>query len=90
MGPRKPSAELMSEVIDVVLNAANLQHLDRSTLAQETTLAQGGLELDSIDILEIVIAVESHFGVKVESAEEGKLFFKSIGTIGEFVASKRN
>jgi acyl carrier protein len=80
--------QLIGQVIDVIVDAVNLHHLDRSTMGPETLLANGGLGLDSVDILEIVVAIEHKFGVKAADAETGKLHFQTIGTIARFIQSK--
>lgn len=76
---------LVTEVINVIVNAVNLQHMDRSKIHSNTTLTQGGLELDSVDLLEVVVAVEHRFGLKVRDAETGRKYFQTIGTIVELV-----
>lgn len=80
--------QLVEQVIDVIVDAVNLHHMNRSTVTRETLLTQGGLGLDSVDILEVVVAVEHKFGVKVADAESGKIHFRSIGSIASFVQSK--
>jgi acyl carrier protein len=83
-----PNLALVSELIPLITDAVNLQHLDKSTLNADTLLTQGGLGLDSVDILEVVVTVEHHYGIKIENAEQGKEVFKSFGTIAEYVAEK--
>jgi acyl carrier protein len=77
--------QLVGQVIDVIVDAVNLHHVDRKTITAETPLSQGGLGLDSVDILEIVVSIEHKFGVKVTDAESGKVHFQTIGTIAKFV-----
>lgn len=79
----------LNDVIAVIRNSVNLHHLEASRFTPETSLRDGGLELDSVDILEIIVAVEHHFGVKVDDAEMGKKYFRTIGSIAELVAQKR-
>jgi acyl carrier protein len=81
---------VLSEVISVIRNSVNLHHLDPSRFQPETSLREGGLELDSVDILEVIVAVEHHFKLKVEDAEMGKKYFRTVGTIAELVNSKKN
>jgi acyl carrier protein len=52
-------------------------------------MREGGLELDSVDMLEVIVAVEQHFGVKVADAETGKKYFRTLGGITEFVKAHR-
>jgi len=81
---------VLGEVISVIRNSVNLHHLEPSRFTPETSLRDGGLELDSVDILEIIVAVEHHFGVKVDDAEMGKKYFRTIGSIAELVSTKKN
>jgi acyl carrier protein len=76
------------EVVSVIRNSVNLHHLEESRFTPETSLRDGGLELDSVDILEIIVAVEHHFGVKVDDAEMGKRYFRTLGTITELVQTR--
>ncbi len=80
---------LVSEVLDLVIKSVHLQHMDRSKIRTDLPLTKDGLGLDSIDILEIVVAVEHKFGVKIANAEDGKKHFRSIETIAELVRSRR-
>jgi len=50
-------------------------------------LFKGGLELDSIDSLEIIIAVEKVFGVRMpdEDLKEPEKIFKSVGTLADYI-----
>jgi acyl carrier protein len=90
--------KLISELIDLVLNAVNLKHLDRSKITAQTRLTQNpessetdfsqSLGLDSIDILEVVVVVEHHFGIKIANADDGKMIFKNFGTLADFIQKK--
>ncbi|NJL25767.1 MAG: hypothetical protein HC902_11720 [Calothrix sp. SM1_5_4] len=69
----------------MIRNSVNLHHLDESRFTPATSLREGGLELDSVDILEVIVAIEHHFNVKVDDAEMGKKHFRTLGSIAEFV-----
>ena len=81
---------ILSEVVSVIRNSVNLHHLDPSRFTPETSLREGGLGLDSVDILEIIVAIEHHFGVKIDDAEMGKRYFRTVGTITELVQARQN
>jgi acyl carrier protein len=83
------STQALNDVISVIRDSVNLHHLEPSRFTAETSLREGGLELDSVDILEVIVAVEHKFGVKVDDAESGKKYFRTIGTIAELVSSKK-
>ena len=87
-GSLKP-ASLVGEIAALVVGAVNLHHVDASTLNEETSMREGGLELDSVDMLEVIVAVEQRYGVKVADAEIGKKYFRTLGGIAEFVKANR-
>jgi len=81
----KNKEALIKEISSLIVTSVNLHHIDASTLTAETPLTQGGLGLDSVDILEVVVAIEQHFHVRIKNAEMGRKYFSSIGSIAEFV-----
>lgn len=48
----------------------------------------GGLGLDSIDALELVLGIEKEFGIKVQDEEVGVKAFSSVNALCEFVETK--
>jgi acyl carrier protein len=80
---------ILGEVKSVIIRAVNLHHIDPETITEKTTLGPDGLNLDSIDVLEVVLAVERHFDVKVENTEKGRDYFSSMGNIAKFVAQQK-
>lgn len=83
-------SRLLEEVKSVIVNAVNLHHLQPAAITPATSLRDGGLELDSIDILEVVVAIEHHFGVKVGDAEVAREHFRTIGKIAAYVQSLKS
>lgn len=79
---------VFNEVVSLIKNSVNLHHMEPGRFAPETSLRDGGLELDSVDVLEIIIAVEHRYGFKIDDAEMGKKYFRTIGTIAELVQTK--
>jgi len=47
-----------------------------------------GLGLDSVDALQLVVALEKHFGLKVEDAEAAKGILQSVNTIFDAISAK--
>ena len=87
MAEHRDRNEVVRQVIDVVVEAVNLQHLDKAGIGVDTPLTKGGLELDSVDILEVIVALEQRFGVKVQDAETGQKYFRTIGTVADFIGA---
>ena len=84
---KRSKQDLQSEIIDLILNSVNLRHKDKSSVNGETALVGAGLGLDSLDILEIAVAMEKKYDVKIEGSEQGKQIFKNIGTLTDFIAT---
>lgn len=81
------SPQVVSNVIEAIFDSVNLRFVDRDSVDENTVLGQGGLGLDSVDILEVVVAIEHRFGVKVQDKKSGQDVFQSIGSIVKFVES---
>ena len=49
----------------------------------------GGLGLDSIDALELVVSLEKNFGVSVPNSETAKKALASVNTIAAYIEANR-
>lgn len=47
------------------------------------------LGLDSVDALQLVVAIEKHFGLKISDAEAAKETLKSVNTISEAIHTSK-
>ena len=48
----------------------------------------GGLGLDSVDALQLVVALDKNFGLKIRDPEAAKLILQSVNTIAQAVQQK--
>lgn len=63
---------------------------DRANAITSSTALFGNLpELDSLAVLELVTAIEDHFGIVVDDSEFTGDTFETVGTLAEFVGRKR-
>jgi acyl carrier protein len=46
---------------------------------------EGGVGLDSIDVLELVVLLDRDYGIKIRAPKEGPKIFYSIKTIAEYI-----
>lgn len=49
-----------------------------------------GLGLDSVDALQLVVALEKRFGLKMSDGEAAKSVLRSVNTIAAAIAEKQN
>ena len=49
----------------------------------------GGLGLDSIDALELIVLLDKEYGIKLADPKKGKEIFSSIDTMAKFIEENR-
>jgi acyl carrier protein len=54
-------------------------------IGDATPLFEGGLGLDSIDVLELVLEIERSFGVAIQDEQTGMKALRSVDTIAEHI-----
>ena len=55
----------------------------------EPLFGDGGLGLDSIDALEIILILERNYGIKIKNPAEGKQIFYSIRTLANYISENK-
>ena len=78
--------EIESKLKDVIVSALDLEDLTAADIATDAPLFGEGLGLDSIDALELGMAVKKAFGVTFASdAAANRRVFHSVKTLADFV-----
>ena len=62
--------------------------LDPESIADDQPLFGGALGLDSVDALELVVALEREFGIAVPSEEIGTEVFHSVRALADWLAPR--
>jgi len=57
-------------------------------LRDDQPLLGGDLEIDSIDILQLVLEIERHFGIKLVQANFDQKHFESLNTLAGIIEAK--
>ena len=76
---------------EVIVSALNLEHIKAESVDPAMPLfgqASPGWGLDSIDALEIVVMLETEFGIKVKNESSARDYFRSISTLATLVDEK--
>jgi acyl carrier protein len=81
--------DLILELKEKIIDALNLEEMTPEEIKTDEALFGGGLGLDSIDALEIIVLLEKNYGIKLANPSEGKAIFKSVRTIAEYVSNNR-
>ena len=80
-----------TDIKEKIISSLNIQDVTTDQIADDAPLfGAGGLELDSIDALELVVMLEKNYGIVIKDMEEGRPAFQSIQTLAAFVNAKRH
>ena len=81
---------LEKEVADLIIEALNLEDMDAADINPDAPLFGEGLGLDSIDALEIALALSTQYGLKLRSDDsENQHIFASLRALSQYVAEHR-
>jgi len=80
---------LKQELKELIIRAANLDDITAEEIENDQPLFVEGLGLDSIDALELSVALEAQYGINISDSDTARAAFASINTLAEFVAKNR-
>lgn len=75
----------MNELKAKIVAVLNLTDVEPETITADDRLVGGNLDIDSIDVLELVIMLEKDYGVKIDNRELGAKVFSTFRTLAEYV-----
>lgn len=82
---------LKQELKQLIISSLDLEDVKVEDIKDDEPLFGEGLELDSIDALELGIAIKKKYGVTFPSEnEENKKYFKSVNALAEYISEQRN
>lgn len=83
-----PDAALVDRLRQLIVETLNLD-IAPTDIDPTRPLLEAGHDLDSVDVLELVVAIETEFGLDIEAHEVGRETFESVHTLAVFVAAAR-
>jgi acyl carrier protein len=83
------SDELLQPVKQMIINALRIEGMSPDEIDSDAPLFGEGLGLDSIDALQLVVAMEKEFGVVVPDAATGSTVFASVRAMAAYIAEHR-
>lgn len=82
--------ELTLEIKNLIIDTLNLEDMGPDDIETEAALFGDGLGLDSIDALELGLAIKGLYGVVLSAESEAmRQHFYSISTLATFIQSQR-
>lgn len=83
------TSNLHQEIKQLIVEALQLEDVDPASISDTDALFGDGLNLDSIDALELAAAIARKYDVEVAQDQETRDAFRSVQHLAEFIASKR-
>ncbi|OHD67352.1 MAG: hypothetical protein A2W19_00085 [Spirochaetes bacterium RBG_16_49_21] len=85
------TAELKNEIKLLIVETLNITDVAPGEVADGAPLfgQNNALGLDSIDALEIVMALQEKYGVRIDDKNQSRFILQSIATIADFIAQNR-
>jgi len=82
--------QLEKEIKELIISALTLEDIGPDDIDASSPLFVEGLGLDSIDALELGLALQKRYGVSMSAdSEETRKHFRSVSALAAFIASSR-
>lgn len=79
---------LTSRLKQLIVETLRLEDVKPTDIPDNEPLVGGGLSLDSIDALELVVRLEKEFGLKIASSEEARVALGSVGALAAYIRDR--
>jgi len=79
------TADIRTRIKRVIVESLMLEGLTPEEIGDDQALFGEGLGLDSVDALELVLGLESEFGIKVKSEQLDREAFSNVNALAGFV-----
>jgi acyl carrier protein len=86
--PAQDGAAIRRRIKRLIVDNLHLDGIAPDSIDEEAPLFGDGLGLDSVDALELVVALEKEFGIKIKSSEMDRQAFSSVSTLSRFVEER--
>lgn len=83
-------SDLQTEIKHLIIEALGLEDITAEDIAADMALFGEGLGLDSVDALELGLAIQKRFSIKIDAeAKDTRQHFANVASLAAFVASKK-
>jgi acyl carrier protein len=86
-----PSPELKLEIKKLILESLKISDVKPEDIDDAASLFENNpvVQLDSVDALEIVMALQRAYGVHIDDQNIGRFIIKSVNSMAEFIAKEK-
>jgi len=83
------TAELKQRLKEQIIEFLNLTDLKPEDIKDNEELFGGGLGLDSIDSLELIVLLNREYGITIKDLKEGRKVLVDVNTMIEYIQQHR-
>ena len=85
-----PQQDLNRDLKQLIIDALGLEDIAVDDIDDQQPLFGDGLGLDSVDALELGLAIQKRFGIKIDAeAKDTRQHFANVASLAAFVAAKQ-
>lgn len=77
--------ELLHDLRVKIIETLNLVNVQPDDIKEDEILVGGRLEIDSIDVLELVMMIDKEYGVRIATQEIGREVFMTFKTLVTYI-----
>jgi len=83
--------EIKRETKKLILETLNMDPISPDDIRDDVSLLSGEntIKIDSIDVLEVVVAIQRKFNVRINDQNHARMIVDTVNTIAEFVVSQQ-
>jgi acyl carrier protein len=81
--------KVLQELKKKIVEELDLKDVNPNELADDTLFFDGGLGLDSVDLMVLVALVDRDYGVEIFNRELGKKVFITLSTLAEYITKHK-
>jgi acyl carrier protein len=81
--------DLISDLKGQIAVQLKLKNIKREDIGDDQPLFAGGLGLDSLDVLELIVLLKQKYKLRISNPEDGLKVFQSVRTMAEFITASR-
>ena len=88
---KEPSPELKLEIKKMIMETLNITDIKAEDVDDEKPLfgSDNALTLDSVDAIEIIMALQRNYGVRIADQSLARYVIRSVNSIAEFILAEK-
>jgi len=77
--------EFKQALKEVIIRGLSLEDMEADDIDDDAPLFGGGLNLDSVDALQLSMEIQSHYNIALTDSKEMRRVFTSINTLADYI-----